>query len=139
KALEEIHQIIDAFQKFKDVDPNRLSLVGSCLTGGFVLHASLRPEIKAPVVFHHSFGLTGSGFPEECVGSVKHTIQGHFCHTDPLCPPEKVDRLEEQLGDKLERHDYDLPHMIPHLFRFNEEGKEAYERMLRFIKEKVYE
>lgn len=137
ESLNEVMEIIDHFKVFPEVDGDNLGLMGQCLTGGFVLHAAIRPEIKAPVVFHHSFGQKGSGFPEGCAALVKNTIQGHFVHVDFFTPKSRVKKLKEQLGDKLEDYWYYLPHGVPHFFFNNAQGKEALERMLHFLRKQL--
>ena len=116
EPLNEIFEIIDHFKAYKEVDETQLGIVGQCLTGGFVLHAAMRPEMKAPVVFHHSLGQKGSGMPKGCAALVQNKIQGHFVHIDPFCPPGKVKQLKSELQDQLEPYTYLLPHGIPHLF-----------------------
>jgi carboxymethylenebutenolidase len=137
ESLNEILEIIDHFKSFPEVQSDNLGLMGQCLTGGFVLHAAIRPEIKAPVVFHHSFGQKGSGFPPGCAAMVQNTIQGHFVHIDPFTPKKRVKLLKEELGNKLQDYWYHLPHGIPHFFFNNEQGKQALERMMTFLREQL--
>ncbi len=135
--MEEIHRIIDFFKTFRNVKGNGLGIVGQCLTGGFILHAAIREEVKAPVVFHHSFGITGSGIPEESASQIQNTIQGHYSNFDPLCPKARVDKLQQQLGNKLVRYQYWLPHGIPHLFLKNKQAETAFSRMIHHFKENL--
>ncbi len=137
QPLNEVMEVLDHFKAFKEVDENNIGMVGQCLTGGFILHAAIRPEVKAPVVFHHSFGRKGSGMPKKCSSLVKNTIQGHFVYADPFCPSGRIKQLEMELGDKLEKHMYMLPHGIPHLFFNNAQGKKAFKRMVHFFEEKL--
>jgi carboxymethylenebutenolidase len=132
--LHEFFEILDQFKEFDNVDRDNIGVVGQCLTGGFVLHAAIRQEVKAPVIFHHSFGLKGSGIPKSCSAQIKNTVQGHFSYVDPMCPITRINQLEKELGDKLEKHFYMLPHGIPHLFFNNEQGKKAFQRMTEFFK-----
>ena len=134
EPLNEIFEIIDHFKTFPEVDEDQLGIVGQCLTGGFVLHAAIRPEVKAPVVFHHSFGREGSGIPSKCSALIQNKIQGHYVYMDPFCPPTRIKQLERELGDKLEKHMYALPHGIPHLFFRTPQGRKAYDRMMTFFK-----
>jgi carboxymethylenebutenolidase len=135
--LHEFLEVLDQFKEFIGVDPENIGVVGQCLTGGFVLHAAIRPEVKAPVVFHHSFGLKGSGIPKGCSGQIKNKVQGHFSYIDPMCPARRVDELEKELGGKLEKHYYMLPHGIPHLFFNNEQGKKAFASMTEFFRSQL--
>lgn len=134
EPLHELFEIIDHFKAFDDVDEDQMGIIGQCLTGGFVLHAAIRPEMKAPVVFHHSFGRSGSGMPASCAALVRNKIQGHYVHMDPFCPPGRIRQLEEQLGDKLEKHMYWLPHGIPHVFFRTGQGRKAFNRMMHYFK-----
>lgn len=135
--LQEFFEVLDQFRHFDGVDPDNIGVVGQCLTGGFVLHAAIRPEVKAPVVFHHSFGWKGSGIPKSCSAQIQNKVQGHFSYVDPMCPASRVQELEKELGDKLEKHFYMLPHGIPHLFFNNEQGKQAFARMTDFFKQQL--
>jgi carboxymethylenebutenolidase len=137
EPLAEFFEILDAFKVFENVDENNIGVVGQCLTGGFVLHAAIRPEVKAPVVFHHSFGLKGSGIPKSCSSLIDKKVQGHFAYIDPMCPVWRVKKLEEELHGNLEAHWYNLPHGIPHLFFNNEQGKRAFESMGNFFQEQL--
>ena len=82
--LMEIYAILDQFKALPEVDSTKIGMVGQCLTGGFILHMAMLPEVKAPVVFHHSFGLKGSGMPSACSSLIKNTIQGHYVHIPDL-------------------------------------------------------
>jgi carboxymethylenebutenolidase len=134
-GVREVFEIIDQVKTMPGVDAARIGLIGQCLTGGFALHAALRDDVKAPVVFHHSFGVTGSGMPAESARAIAKCVQGHFVTIDPLCPKGRVNELKEQLGALLEVNYYDwLPHGIPHFFRRTDEGRRAYINMMRFLK-----
>ena len=135
--LAEFFEILDQFKEKERVDKDNIGVVGQCLTGGFVLHAAIRPEVKAPVVFHHSFGWKGSGIPKSCSSLIQHNVQGHFSYIDPLCPTWRVRQLATELEGKLDPHWYALPHGIPHFFFNNKEGKKAFERMTDFFKQQL--
>lgn len=135
--LAEFFEILDQFKEFETVDAENIGVVGQCLTGGFVLHAAIRPEVKAPVVFHHSFGLKGSGIPKSCSSLIDKKVQGHFSYVDGFCPPWRVKKLEEELNGNLETHWYPLPHGIPHLFFNNEKGQQAFNSMMNFFERQL--
>lgn len=135
--LNEVLEILDHFKAFAEVDENQMGMIGQCLTGGFILHAAIREEIKAPIVFHHSFGRNDSGFPKGCSSLVKNTIQGHYVYVDPFIPLHRLKKLEDQLGDKLEKNMYWLPHGIPHFFYNTSEGKKAFKRMVEFLRKNL--
>lgn len=131
--LAEFFEILDQFKNLENVDENNIGVVGQCLTGGFVLHAALRPEVKAPVVFHHSFGLKGSGAPKNCTSLIDKKVQGHFVYVDTFCPIWRVKQLEKELQGKLETNWYNLPHGIPHFFFNNKQGEKAFKKMSEFF------
>ena len=135
--LNEVLEILDHFKGFDFVDEQKIGMEGQCLTGGFILHAAIRDEVKAPVVFHHSFGRKDSGFPKGCASLVQNTIQGHYVYMDPFVPAERLKKLEADLGDKFEKHMYVLPHGIPHLFFNTSQGKKAFKRMVDFMKKNL--
>ncbi|QQR99250.1 MAG: dienelactone hydrolase family protein [Sphingobacteriales bacterium] len=132
--LNEFFEILDHFKEYDLVNEHEIGVIGQCLTGGFVLHAAIRPEVKAPVVFHHSFGRAGSGIPKSCSALIQNKVQGHFVYLDAFCPASRIKELKKELGEKLESHMYVLPHGIPHLFFKNSQGKIAFERMMSFFK-----
>lgn len=134
RFLDEVQDLISKINKREEVEANNLGVVGQCLTGGFVLHAAIRKDVKAPIIFHHTFGLKGSGIPKNCSALINQQVQGHFCSIDPFCPNEKVKKLKKEIGLQLEDYWYNLPHGIPHFFFNTDQGKEAFERMLAFIK-----
>jgi carboxymethylenebutenolidase len=135
--LSEFFEILDYFKTLKNVDENNLGVIGQCLTGGFVLHAAIRPEIKAPVVFHHSFGLKGSGIPKSCSSLIDKEVQGHYSYIDPMCPVWRVKQLEKELNGHLKSYWYALPHGIPHLFFNTPQGKNAFDRMGEFFQKQL--
>jgi carboxymethylenebutenolidase len=135
--LAEFFELLDHFKTFDNVDEEQIGVIGQCLTGGFVLHAAIRREVKAPVVFHHSFGRSGSGMPKNCSALVENKIQGHFVYLDAFCPPNRIKQLKTELGDKLESYMYALPHGIPHLFFNTTQGKKAFDRMMTFFKSQL--
>lgn len=135
--LAEFFEILDAFRALDKVDEDNIGLVGQCLTGGFVLHAAIRPEVKAPVVFHHSFGLKGSGAPKNCTSLIHKKVQGHFVYIDGFCPIWRVKQLEKELNGNLESHWYNLPHGIPHFFFNNKQGEKAFQRMSDFFEQQL--
>lgn len=137
--LAEFFEILDHFKALDNVETDNIGVVGQCLTGGFVLHAAMRPEVKAPVVFHHSFGWKGSGIPKSCSAQIEHQVQGHFANIDPMCPASRVRQLATELEGKLEAHWYNLPHGIPHFFFNNKQGRRAFESMMAFFKEQLDE
>ncbi len=134
-GVTEIHELIDRVKSLPFVEGSRLGVIGQCLTGGFALHTALRDDVKAPVVFHHSLGITGSGMPEDKARAICKNVQGHYVQIDPMCPRARVEQLKEQLGGYFEMNYYDwLPHGIPHFFRRTDEGRRAYINMVRFLK-----
>ncbi|RME88764.1 MAG: dienelactone hydrolase [Candidatus Hydrogenedentota bacterium] len=139
-GMKEIREILEFFRSIPEVNGDKIGVIGQCLTGGYVLHTAYLEGVKAPVVFHHSFGVVGSGMPEEDARKICQKVQGHFVHVDPFCPESRVNELKKQLGNYLEVNYYDyLPHGIPHFFRLTSEGKRAWTNMVRFLKMQLME
>lgn len=134
--LAEVHEMVDHLKQMQGVDSDKIGVMGQCLTGGFALQMATRSDVAAPVVFHHSFGMKGSGMPPEDAAKVCRNVQGHFGGLDFLLTPHaRVEKLKEQLQEKLEdKHYPTLPHGIPYFFRLTGEGREAWSNMLRFFK-----
>ena len=134
-VLDEIHELIDHLKAVPGVDSERIGMIGQCLSGGFALHMAIRPDVKAPVVFHHGFGREGSGIPEEDAKKICKPIQGHFARFDAITTEKMVTRLRLQLKDNLHYHYYTmLPHGIPHFFRRSDQGNRAWHTMLQFFR-----
>ncbi len=129
----EITELLNALK----ADPacnGKLGMLGMCLTGGFVIQAAMRPDMQAPVVYHHGFGLQGAGIPySEEAGLNKITrMQGHFSRVDPFCPAKRRKRLMEKLGGRLDAHVYDIPHGFRSASRKTQAADLAWQRTLAF-------
>jgi carboxymethylenebutenolidase len=134
EPVREIHELLDALAGLPACN-GRLGMIGMCLTGGFVLQMARRDDLLAPVVYHHAFGVGGSGLPAGDAADVRHVVQGHFAAVDPLCPRGKVAALSRQLGDRLEAHVYDgAGHGLRSQFRHAEPARQAWERTLAFFR-----
>jgi carboxymethylenebutenolidase len=113
-------------------------MIGMCMTGGFVLQMARRDDLAAPVVFHHSFGVRGTGLADEDAAAVRHVVQGHFAAQDRICPRKKFEGLARQLGDRLEMNVYDgVGHGLRSAFRHTPQGEEAWQRTLAFFREQL--
>lgn len=128
----EINDLVDQLKA--DARCNgRLGILGACLTGGFVLQMAKRDDMLAPVVYHHSLGLRGSGVPKsESLDNVKR-LQGHWAKIDPLCPASRRNALQAELGDRLERHEYNMPHGFRSVSRGLPQSKVVWQRTLEFF------
>jgi carboxymethylenebutenolidase len=128
----EVHALLDALKS----DPGcngRMGMLGACLTGGFVLQMAKRTDMLAPVVYHHSLGLQGSGVPErESLDSVR-KLQGHWSRIDPFCPAKRRQQLIDTLGDRLEAHLYNMPHGFRSISRGLPGSKIVWDRTLAFF------
>lgn len=105
----EVHAMLDVLKADRACN-GRLGMLGACLTGGFVLQMAKRNDMLAPVVYHHSLGLQGSGVPDiENLDDVR-ILQGHWSKIDPFCPSRRRNKLINALGERVEAHVYNLPH-----------------------------
>lgn len=128
----EINDLVDQL-KADELCNGRLGILGACLTGGFVLQMAKREDMLAPVVYHHSLGLKGSGVPDnESLDGVK-VLQGHWAKIDPLCPASRRNKLQAQLGDRLERYEYNMPHGFRSVSRGLPDSKIVWQRTLEFF------
>lgn len=134
--LAEINLLLDALK----ADPacnGMLGMLGMCLTGGFVIQAAMRPDLQAPVVYHHSFGLQGAGVPYAEEDKLQHItrLQGHWSRIDPFCPARRRQRLIQKLGDKVDAHLYNIPHGFRSVSRKTRAADLAWQRTLAFYDE----
>ena len=131
---QEIHKLLDAL-KADDRCNGSMGMIGMCLTGGFVLQMAKRPDMKAPVVYHHSLGRKGAGIPRDENFDDVERMQGHFAKTDVFCPAARRAKLREQLGDRLEYFEYDMAHGFRSLSRDKPEAPLVWERTLSFFEQ----
>lgn len=132
----EINELLDVLKN----DPacnGQLGMLGMCLTGGFVIQAAMRSDMKAPVVYHHSFGLQGAGIPldEEAKLQEIQRMQGHWSRIDPFCPAKRRQRLINKLGDRLDAYIYNIPHGFRSVARKTQAAALAWQRTLEFYDE----
>jgi carboxymethylenebutenolidase len=137
EPVNEVHRLLDHL--VADADCNgRVGMIGMCMTGGFVLHLARRPEVAAPVVFHHAFGVRGSGIAAADAAEIRGVVQGHFLSDDRLCPRPRVEALAAQLGDRLEVNLYPgRGHGLRSALRHTAIGDEAWQRTLAFLREQL--
>ena len=139
--------------------------LGMCLTGNFALALMVDDCVMAPVLSQPSlpfpFGAERRAalhLSDEDLAVVKRRTGKEGCKVigmrftaDPLCPPERFDRLESELGDGFERIDIDSSKGNPHGIAasahsvvtndlVDEEGhptREALDRVLAFFGERL--
>jgi carboxymethylenebutenolidase len=129
---QEVHRLLDSLK----ADPRcngHLGMLGACLTGGFVLQMARRPDMLAPVVYHHAFGTKGAGILEEDSLESVQRLQGHYAQSDWLCPAARRTRLKERLGDRLEAHVYDMPHGFRSFSRSRPDSALVWSRTVAFF------
>lgn len=136
EPVREVHRCLDVLKSLDECN-GRLGMIGMCLTGGFVLQMARRDDLAAPVVYHHSLGVRGSGIPADQAADIGTVVQGHFAELDRrLCPKSRVDALAAQLGDKLEVNWYPgVGHGLRSAFRHTPAATEAWERTLAFFQD----
>jgi carboxymethylenebutenolidase len=133
----EIHELLDRLKAEADCN-GRIGMIGMCMTGGFVLQMARRGDIDAPVVFHHGFGVRGSGIADADAAEIDVLVQGHFAGDDRVCPRAKVEALARQLGERLEVNVYDgVGHGLRSAFRHTPQSDEAWQRTLGFFQEQL--
>lgn len=134
EALREVFTILDHFAQLPQVDGQRIGALGQCLTGGFALHLARRPEVKAPVVYHHSLGITGAGIDPVDAVEIRQVVQGHFVQPDLFCPRARRERLRQLLGDHLDYHLHPgVGHGLRSVFRSTVEGRAAWQQTKDFF------
>lgn len=133
---QEINELLDVLKN----DPRcngRLGMLGQCLTGGYVIQMAKRPDMFAPVVYHHSLGIEGAGVPKnESLDEIR-ILQGHWSNVDPFCPASKRNKLINALGDRVEAYTYNMPHGFRSLSRGLPEAKVAWQRTLDFFEREL--
>ncbi|MCP5162236.1 MAG: dienelactone hydrolase family protein [Hahellaceae bacterium] len=129
---QEIHLLLDALKS----DPactGSLGMLGACLTGGFVLQMAKRPDMLAPVLYHHSVGIEGAGVPlDESLNEIQR-LQGHWSENDIFCPASRRNQLKQALGDKLEAYVYNMPHGFRSWSRHLADSETVWQRTLAFF------
>lgn len=112
----------------------RLGMLGMCFTAGYVVQMAKRPDMHAPVLYHHSLGITDGGVPaSEPLADVR-KIQGHWVEPDLFCPRQRRERLIERLGDRVEPYVYyDTKHGLRSVSRASANADLAWERTLEFF------
>lgn len=130
----EIHALLDALKADPRCD-GKLGMLGACLSGGFVIQMARRSDMIAPVVYHHSLGLDDAGVPaSEALDEVTR-LQGHWASRDIFCPRQRRERLQERLGAKLERYEYNMRHGFRSISRDHPASAVVWARTLRFFDE----
>ena len=133
---QEVHDLLDSL-KFDPRCNEHLGMIGMCLTGGFVLHMAKRDDMDAPVIYHHSLGLKGSGVPKnESLKEVR-LLQGHWSKRDPFCPSKRRNQLINELGDRVEPYVYDMPHGFRSVSRRMKDSALVWERTLGFFERQL--
>lgn len=133
---QEVHDLLDSLKYDKRCN-GRLGMIGMCLTGGFVLHMAKREDMDAPVVYHHSLGLQGSGIPKNDSLEEVRLMQGHWARVDPMCPRKRRQALKTELGDRLEAYEYDMPHGFRSVSRKLKDSKLVWDRTLDFFERQL--
>jgi carboxymethylenebutenolidase len=113
----------------------RIGMIGQCLSGGFVLQMARRPDMAAPVVFHHALGVFGAGLPEADARAIRGPVLGHFAAFDPVaCPRARRERLKDLLHERLEAHVYEgVGHGIRSVYRNRPQSDRAWDRTMSFF------
>jgi dienelactone hydrolase len=139
--------------------------IGMCLTGNFGLAMMVDDVVMAPVLSQPSlpfpFGAErrrALHVSDEDLEVIRDRVQNRGCKVlglrftaDPLCPPERFDRLREELGDGFEGIEIDsskgnaagipaMSHSVVTKDLVDEEGhptREALDRVMSFFAERL--
>lgn len=133
---QEMHALLDALK----ADPRcngRLGMLGQCLTGGFVLQMAKRDDMLAPVLYHHSLGMEGSGIPNDENFDGVRLLQGHWSTIDPICPASKREQVIKGLGQRVEAYTYAMPHGFRSLSRALPGAKVVWQRTVDFFEREL--
>lgn len=134
---------VDYLQGLDEVTSEKVSAIGFCMGGGFVLALAAQQgdRIAAAVPFYG----VGQGVPESFTG-VKAAIQGHYATEDEIVPVDQARAQEQQLRDESEAevtfHYYEAPHAFhndgnPQGNHRPEAARLAWERAVGFLREKT--
>lgn len=134
---------VDYLQGLDEVTSDKVSAIGFCMGGGFVLALAAQQggRIAAAVPFYG----VGQGVPESFTG-VKAAIQGHYATEDEIVPVDQARAQEQQLRDESEAevtfHYYEAPHAFhndgnPQGNHRPEAARLAWERAVGFLREKT--
>jgi dienelactone hydrolase len=105
-----------------------IGCIGMCLTGNFGLAMMVDEAIMAPILSQPSlpfpFGVARKRalhVSDEDLEVIRDRVMNHGCKVlglrftaDPLCPPERFERLREELGDGFEGIEIDSSKGNPH-------------------------
>jgi dienelactone hydrolase len=138
--------------------------VGMCLTGNFALTLMLDPCLMAPVLSQPSLPVplgrarrAALHVAPETLACVKRRVAeqgarvlGLRFHGDPLCPPERFEALQRELGEGFEGVELDAsfgnpngnpkPHCVLTVDLVDEAGhptRRAAERVIAFLRERL--
>ncbi|MGP5726609.1 dienelactone hydrolase family protein [Arthrobacter rhombi] len=134
---------VDYLQGLDEVTSHKVSAIGFCMGGGFVLALAAQQgeRMAAAVPFYG----VGQAVPESFTG-VKAAIQGHYATEDELFPVDQARAQEQQLRDESEAdvtfHYYEAPHAFhndgnPRGNYRPEAARLAWERAVGFLREKT--
>ncbi|WP_138417110.1 dienelactone hydrolase family protein [Sinomonas gamaensis] len=134
---------VDYLLSLPEVTSSTVGAIGFCMGGGFVLQLAAQQgeRISAAVPFYG----VGQGVPNDFSG-VRAAVQGHYGEHDRGYPAAEARKQEEQIrresGAEVEFFFYDAGHAFAN--DSNPQGnyrpqaaKLAWERAVRFLKEKV--
>jgi carboxymethylenebutenolidase len=137
EPVAEVHRLLDLLKAEPDCN-RRIGMIGMCMTGGFVLQMARRDDVAAPVVYHHGFGVRGSGISDADAADIRGPVQGHFLTGDRICPRARVEALAAQLGDRIEVNLYPgRGHGLRSALRHTPASEEAWQRTVAFLHEQL--
>ncbi len=108
--IKDVNAAADFLKAHKQVDPQRLGIVGFCMGGRVVyLMAAANPDLKAAVMYYggnimQSWGEGSSPF--ERTAEIHCPIQGNFGEEDENPSPEDMRRLDAELTQWGKVHEF---------------------------------
>ena len=109
-VIKDVNAAADFLKAHKQVDPQRLGIVGFCMGGRVVyLMAAAKPDLKAAVMYYggnimQSWGDGSSPF--ERTAEIHCPILGHFGEDDENPSPEDMRRLDTELTHWGKVHEF---------------------------------
>jgi carboxymethylenebutenolidase len=143
EGARQLGAAVDHLLSLDEVTSETVGAIGFCMGGGFVLSLAEQQgeKVSAAVPFYG----VGQGVPGSFMG-ITAAVQGHYAEKDQMFPVDQARRQEQQIreesGAEVEFFYYDADHAFHNdenpAGNYQEaEAKQAWDRAVAFLKEKV--